>query len=350
MTADTSQRVAFRAIDRAQSATPGEPKGDEHARQSLGGDGLDLRTTVSRCGSDVVRLLDRPLPVVSAIFGCGFGSVRARNTASVANLEADHLALRTSDETLRLAAQNAELDVDLDAWQLAFLHIGADGEDSVAVSYDSSADSNVEIVLDPEDVEALARALPRIEHDVQRPSDFLVPESPEPAVAPRDVDVDRLERHWNRRNSYDAIRRLERGFRMAREQLLERLADKWATRIGAKSVDDLVVDIGERDVPCFVETVSGGTRIGLDAETLRATHRRRRLVAHGPGGEFVFDPGRIAKAFVVRKPSRRGLQTAVEFFDARNQLQVRLRPARGAELHQRLVWRGCLPQGRVRAD
>lgn len=312
---------------------------------------LRLAFQAERCGSDVVRLLDDPLPVIAAVVGMGFETVRVRNGATIAGLDDGAVTLETREGALVFRTAEATFEFDTASWSVAFLRIGIDGERSMLIAYDDRGAPSLEIVLDRSDLEALAEVLPRLEHDDQRPSRFLVPEQTADPVVVSELDLDRLTRHWRRRSSWEDIRRLQRGFRVDRRQLIATLAREtdWAMPLDPDTVADSTGAIASGGLECVVETAGAGAQTSVATDDLRTPAGGRVILAVGDNEQVLVDPRGLQSAFIVHKPCRDGLETALEGFDDEGNLQVRIRLADGAALHERLTWRSQLARARAAA-
>ena len=311
---------------------------------------LKLETMVERCGGDVVRLVDEPASVLGTVLGMGCDCLRMRNEVAMVGLDSGALSFERRGDEPRVQSETASMSIDPRAWGSGWLRIGSERTRSVLAIFDRRGQLMLEVLLDRPDLEALASVLPSLEHRHQRPikPDTRGRES-EATIRP-EVDRDVLEREWARETEYRTIRDLEAGFRLNRCDLFEFLSPRWASTIGTSSVAEMTRTIASMELSCRVEYFESGMEVSMHTDDLRASGRGGPLVAADPGHPWMIDPNSADTAFVVRKPTRDGLVTALELFGAAGTLQARLRLETGADHDQRLLWRSSFPFGRLAAS
>lgn len=308
---------------------------------------LRLETLVERCGADVVRLVDDPVAVLTALVGNGCRRIRMRNELAVAALASGSLSMTVDGDTCRIRGDRTSVAFDTDTWGSGWLRMGCNGDDSAVSIFDRRGRPVLECLLDRADLEALAPMLPRLEHSCQRP---VAPEHSDDALDADihpEIDEELLEREWSRCSDYASIRSIETAFRLERLELFERLDAQWASHVEPTSVQDVTNSIARLDLPCRFELFGAGIDVSMCPRDLRSIGRGRHVVGTDSERQLMLEPNSARSAFVVRKPTEAGLVTAIELFDDAHDLKARIRLDDRADADRELLWRSSLPFGRL---
>jgi len=303
----------------------------------------ELNRLARRCGSGVVRLVRRPVELVTAVFGSGFETVRFRNESTVSAFQSDGISLQRRDGTFEFRTPRSAVRLDPDAWRVGFF---TDVPATLA-AYDHRGRPLVEFELSGRGRSAFERKIDRFTHAIQEPATFFVRDvEPE---SPRRPEVDReyLVERWREPAAYARIDDLVETLPIGRRRAFEELPIQWTGGVGFPSVRRLSAAAERSGLTCRFETMAPGFVSTLRTPSLRVAGRGACVLAVGARENGFVDLRRIASAYYVRKPARDGIRTAVELFDDADRLQARIRPSRDASFDERVLWRSCLPCGLV---
>ncbi len=311
---------------------------------------LCLTAVAGRCGSDVIRLEPKWPEVVAAVAGAGFQGIRVRNGMAVAGFEAKESALSLDEKTFTWRSGDEVLVSEVGGWRHAYLKLEPEDGFAPLVIYGKDGESLVEFLLGRTDLERLAAHLPVLEHPQQVP--HTAPRSSrDPTTIHRStVDERRLRACWQRPSDYVSIDRLVEAFRLDRPKLFEHLESKWASRLSPEAVCSLTNAAADLGLACHFEIASRTGRARLASDFRVQPRSGPAVVVEAGRGRLAFEPSRIDRVYSVRKPTSEGLASALEAFGPSGALQLRVRLAPDATSDERMMWRSCLPYGRVCAS
>ena len=193
------------------------------------------------------------------------------------------------------------------------------------------------------DAAAYTALVERFRAAEQRPLLSLTPASPTPPAMPdAQVDVPAFRQEWLALEDTHDFHLLLRKHRVQRTQALRLAPEGHATRVAPAAVRMLLEEAATREVPIMVFV---GNRGMIQIHTGPVTN-----VVEARGWFNVLDPDfnlhlqdqAIAEAWVVRKPTRDGMVTALECYDAAGEQIVQFFGKRKPGIPELETWRALV--------
>lgn len=190
--------------------------------------------------------------------------------------------------------------------------------------FDQDGSAIHKIYLEPEsNRDAFARLVAAHRAEDQQPGQSVIPAPPAPTDAPdAEIDCEGLRAGWNALQDTHGVFALLKEFRAGRMQALRLIGAPLAVRVHAQSARAVLESAAADHLPIMVFVGSAGV-------TQIHTGPVGKIA---PSGEWinVLDPdfnlhlreSAISQAWVVRKPTRDGVVTSLEVFDADGEMIV----------------------------
>ena len=134
--------------------------------------------------------------------------------------------------------------------------------------------------------------------------------------ADEDVDVPALRSAWLAMTDTHELFGLLRTFRVGRTQALRLVGDALATRVPNGSLENLLVRVAGTQLPIMVFVGNRGVIQIYSGPIGRVVTMGTWANVLDPGFDLHVRTDRIASSWVVRKPTRDGVVTALELYDA----------------------------------
>ncbi|WP_291299026.1 hemin-degrading factor [Elioraea sp.] len=289
-----------------------------------------------------VRLAPGWPAVLSAISASGDVMALTRNEAVVHERHGTYGAAEIHGKVGLILGEEIDLRLFLAHWAHAwFVPAGEPGSPRGSVQVFDAAGIAMHKVFVTERTDAVAfgAIATRLAHDDQECPAFA---APAPAPAPADdgaIDGAGLRAAWAALTDTHDFVRLLRRFGVTRAQAMRHAGEDFARRIGPAAPVRALEAAAESALPVMVFVNSPGT-IQIHTGPVR------RIETMGPWFN-VLDPrfnlhlhtGKVASAWLVRKPTSDGIVTAIEAFDADDQLVLMLFGKRKPGEREDEAWR-----------
>lgn len=316
-----------------------------NAAQELGVSEGEL--LAARVGEDAIRLKDEPEAILMALKPVGELMALSRNEAVVHERKGvyDNISFQSHGPVRMGLAVNADIDLRLfmDHWKFAFAAIEQTrgGPRKSLQFFDASGDAIHKIYLTSKSNETEYENVVKAFTAPQQQTEIAV----EPRKAPKadlpdnEIDVEGLRTAWeNLKDTHDFFMML-RKFKAGRLQALRLVGGELAYEVKKDSLRK-TLDLA-RDKACEIMVFVGNSGI-IQIHTGPVN----KLLEHetwynvmDPLFNLHADESKIAAIWVTKKPTEDGIVTAVEVFDAQNELIVTFFGKRKPGIPELTLWR-----------
>lgn len=306
----------------------------------------EAELVASGCGDGVVRLSDEPGRVLERVRTLGPVMALTRNAHCVHERRGTYTGARVSTSFALVVGPDIDLRVDLSVWQRGFAV--TEGDKRSLQFFDAAGTAVHKIHLGEEsDIHAFEALVRAYTHADQSPRERVGP--PPPRTKPRpdaDIDVPGLRESWHfLQDTHDFQAMLDR-LEVQRLQALRLAGPERAVQVPTSSARQALTSAAALALPIMVFVGNPGC---LQIHTGPVEHIKvlgpwLNVLDHHFNLHLREDA--LASAWVVRKPTKDGVVTALELYDAQDELVAQLFGQRKPGTPELRAWR-TLAEGLV---
>lgn len=292
---------------------------------------------------EVTRLRCEPAAILADLAAVGTVMALTRNETAVIECDGDYGSfVKRGAHALVLDAQGIDLRLFLSRWAFAFALVMQRGDRTLRALqfFDAHGAAVHKIYLRPAgDRDAWQALVDRYatEHSPLR----IEPPAPPPVPAD-DPDVDAFQAGWRALQDTHDFFPLLRKHRLTRVQALQLAPEGMVERLLPTAAEELLTDAASADFPIMTFVSSPGcVQIRTaDVQTVRRMGTWINIL--DPGFNLHLRLDRLAAAWLVRKPTKDGIVSSAEFYDADGELVVQFFGERKEGRAERAEWRDLL--------
>lgn len=299
----------------------------------------EAELVASGCGDGTVRLSDEPGPVLERVRTLGPVMALTRNAHCVHERRGTYSGVRVSTAFGLVVGPDIDLRIDLSLWHRGFAV--TEGDKRSLQFFDASGTAVHKIHLGEESDRHAFEALVRAHtHADQNPREVVSPPPLRTKARPNaDIDVPGLREAWHfLRDTHDFQAMLDR-FEVQRLQALRLTGAERAVEVPTSSARRVLESAAAMALPIMVFVGNPGC---LQIHTGPVEH----IKVLGPWLNVMdrsfnlhLREDALASAWVVRKPTKDGVVTALELYDADGELVAQLFGKRKPGTPELLAWR-----------
>lgn len=297
----------------------------------------------TECGRDAFRLSPQWGEILLQAPTLGQVTVLTRNYAVVHEKHGKFESVEADPAHVLVVGREIDLRIFPRAWHVGFFWLQKNG-DKVRPCFeffDAKGDSTFKIFSTEESVPGSFEALAAKFRDVdQSPAQALPPPAEAPAPRPdHEVEVDELRTAWNSLQDTHEFFPLLRRFHVTHGQAVRVAGPELASPVPVAMLEQALLRAAERQVPIMVFVGNPGTIQIHTGPVNRIERMGAWLNVLDPGFNLHVREEHLASAFVVRKPTRDGVVTSLEIYDAQDRQLVQLFGERKPGKPERADWR-----------